>query len=36
MRQTRVSDAVNKAQAADIDGYDGDLETQFSIALSAS
>ncbi|HSD07018.1 OmpA family protein [Flavobacterium sp.] len=36
MRQARVSDAVNKAQAADIDGYDGDLETQFKIALSAS
>lgn len=29
MRQARVDDAVNKAQAGDVDGYDGDLQTTF-------
>ncbi len=36
MRQPRVDDAWNKAQAGDIDGYDGDLETTFKLALGAA
>ena len=35
MRQHRVSDAVNKAQASDIDGYDGTVETKFSLSVEA-
>lgn len=31
MRQARVDDAVNKAQAGDVDGYDGNLKTKFKI-----
>jgi hypothetical protein len=33
MRQHRVEAAFNKGQAADIDGYNGDLQTSFSLAL---
>lgn len=33
MRQHRVEAAFNRGQAADIDGYDGDLQTTFSLAL---
>jgi hypothetical protein len=31
MRQARVDDAVNKAQAGDIDGYDGNSEIKFKV-----
>ncbi|WP_373723356.1 hypothetical protein, partial [Bacteroides heparinolyticus] len=33
MRQHRVEKAFKKGQAADIDGYDGSLQTTFSLAL---
>ncbi|WPO82722.1 hypothetical protein SD427_18480 [Chryseobacterium sp. JJR-5R] len=35
MRQHRVEDAVNKAQAADIEGYNGDVQTKFSLSVEA-
>lgn len=35
MRQHRVEDAVVRAQAGDIDGYDGTVETKFSLSLEA-
>ncbi len=36
MRDGRVTDAVNKAQGADIDGYDGTLDTKFKIGIGVS
>lgn len=36
MRQARVDDAVNKAQAGDVDGYDGNLETKFKIGAGVT
>ena len=36
MRQARVDDAVNKAQAGDVDGYDGNLETNFKIGAGVT
>lgn len=35
MRQHRVDAAIKKGQAADIDGYDGNIETTFSLSLQA-
>lgn len=35
MRQHRVGDAIVKAQASDIDGYDGTVETKFGLSLEA-
>jgi hypothetical protein len=35
MRQHRVEAAIKKGQAADIDGYDGNIETTFSLSLEA-
>lgn len=35
MRQSRINDAYNNAQAGDLDGYDGNLETEFKVALGA-
>lgn len=35
MRQHRVEDAVVRAQAGDVDGYDGTVETKFSLSLEA-
>lgn len=36
MRQHRVEEAFNKGQAADIDGYDGKLQSTFSFALECN
>lgn len=35
MRQHRVDDAVNRAQASDIEGYDGTVETKFGLSIEA-
>ncbi|HEX8576786.1 MAG TPA: hypothetical protein VF677_10885 [Flavobacterium sp.] len=33
MRQHRIEDAFNRAQAADIDGYDGTVQTSFGLSI---
>ncbi|MFK7114010.1 hypothetical protein V3468_06100 [Flavobacterium oreochromis] len=35
MRQSRIDDAIDKSQGAQIDGYNNELETTFKIALGA-